>query len=180
VGISLNTLAEGCCDSLNKLTTIDLDDYKSNKSSSSIDKLLECNDKYILIEEKSFLLDYFRLAAQEARVKFEPQNGNIEDIFLETIKELPKNIKEKIMYKSFSEKTLSSADKIKDTIIMLCQDEKFCNEKIQKSEIIYLYCNSNNLHVDKLLNIMFNSKKAKQKIVECSKLNRYLELKQCS
>lgn len=180
MGISLDTLTEGCCESLNKLSTTNLDKYKSDKSSSSIDRLLECDDKYILIEEKSFLLDYFRLAAQEAKVKFQPKNGNIEDTFLERIKELPKEIKEKIMYKSFSEKTLSSADKIKDTIILLCQDDKFCNEKIKKSEIIYLYCNSNNLHVDKLLNIIFNSKKAKQKIVECYKLDKYLEIKKCS
>ncbi len=180
MGISLSTLTEGCCDKLNSLTTVNLDEYKEDKSSSSIDRLLECNDKYILIEEKSFLLDYFRLASQEAKVKFLPINGNIENSFLDAIKELPRDIKEKTMYKSFSEKTLSSADKIKDTIIMLCQDEQFCNDKIKKSEIIYLYCNSNNLHVDKLLNIIFNSKKTKQKIVECTKLDKYLKLKQCS
>lgn len=179
MGLSLSTLTEGCCEGLNKLSTINLDEYKSDKCSSSIDKLVECNDKYILIEEKSFLLDYFRLAAQEAEIKFQPIDGRIEDTFLETIKELPKEIKEKVMYKSFSEKTLSSADKIKDTMILLCQDEKFCNEKIKKSEIIYLYCNSNTLHVDKLLNIIFNSKKAKQKIIECSKLDKYLKLKAC-
>lgn len=180
MGIHLTDLEEGCCNKLNSLKTINLDEYKKVKSSSSIDRLLECNDKYILIEEKSFLLDYFRLAAQEAEIKYSPQDGIIEDAFLETIKKLPREIKEKTMYKSFSEKTLSSADKIKDTIIMLCQDEKFCNDKIKKSEIIYLYCNSNHLHVDKLLNIIFNSKKAKQKIVECSKLDKYLEKKQCS
>jgi len=180
VGIPLNILAEGCCDSLNKLSTINLDDYKKNKSNSSIDRLLECDDKYILIEEKSFLLDYFRLASQEAKVTFLPKDNYIEDEFLESIKVLPRDIKEKIMYKSFSEKTLSSADKIKDTVIMLCQDEKFCNDKVKNSEIIYLYCNSNNTHVDKLLNIIFNSKKAKQKIVECSKLDKYLEFKKCS
>lgn len=180
MGIHLSDLEEGCCNKLNSLKTINLDKYKKDKSSSSIDRLLECNDKYILIEEKSFLLDYFRLAAQEAKIKYAPQDGIIEDSFLETIKELPREIKEKTMYKSFSEKTLSSADKIKDTVIMLCQDEKFCNDKIKKSEIIYLYCNSNHLHVDKLLNIIFNSKRAKQKIVECSKLDKYLEKKQCS
>ena len=69
MGISLSSLSEGCCDRLNSLTTIDLDEYKKNKSNSSIDRLLECSDKYILIEEKSFLLDYFRLAAIEAKIK---------------------------------------------------------------------------------------------------------------
>lgn len=179
MGIPLNSLSEGCCKELNTLQTIDFDKYKKNKSSSSVDKVLECNHKYILIEEKSFLLDYFRLAAKECNIKFAPINGFIEDTFLAKIRELERDVKEKIMYKSFSEKTLSSADKIKDTVISLCLDENFCNEKVQKSEIIYLYCKSSHSHIDKLLNIVFNSKKAQQKIIECEKLNRYLEIKKC-
>jgi len=179
VGISLSTLTEGCCEHLKKLSTTNLDDYKSDKCSSSIDRLLECDDKYILIEEKSFLLDYFRLAGKEAKIQFQPIDEKVQDTFLETIKELPRETKEKIMYKSFSEKTLSSADKIKDTMILLCQDENFCNEKIKKSKIIYLYCKSNNLYVDKLLNIIFNSKQADKKIIECSKLDKYLKLNAC-
>ena len=59
MGISLNKLTEGCCEKLNSLNAINFDEYKNDKTMSSVDRVLECSDKYILIEEKSFLLDYF-------------------------------------------------------------------------------------------------------------------------
>jgi len=178
VGIHLNSLKEGCCKYLNSLDTLDLDTYKEDKTMSSVDKILECDDKYIFIEEKSFLLDYFRLAGKKCKYEFIPKNGEISDKFLEKVSTLDIEIKKQLFYKAVAEKSLSSNEKTRDTTFILCNDDKFCNEKIRKSKIIYLYCKTGT-PVDKIANIIFNSASKKDKSIECSKLEKYLEKISC-
>jgi hypothetical protein len=180
VGIHLNLLEEGCCNALNILDTLDLDDYKQDKQMSSVDKVLECQDRYIFIEEKSFFLDWFRLCAKRKNIQFIPRNKIIEDEFLNQISTLSKEEKKELLYKSIFEKTLSLSDKIKDTTILLMQDDNFDNKKIKNTNTIYLYCKSNNLQLDRLIALTFNSKKQQNKIIECNNLNKYLTNKGCA
>ena len=119
MGIPLSSISEGCCDFLNSLNTIDFDNYKKDKSMSSVDHVLECNEKYFFIEEKSFLLDYFRLAGQKSTCKFVPVDGEITDKFLEKIATLDSEIKQQLFYKAMAEKSLSSDEKVKDTTFIL-------------------------------------------------------------
>lgn len=56
MGISLKSLSEGCCEYLESLGCINLDEEKEDKTMSSVDKVLECDDKYIFIEEKKFFI----------------------------------------------------------------------------------------------------------------------------
>jgi len=163
VGIRLESLEEGYCEYLNLIDTLNLDQYKKDKSMSSVDHILNCNDKYIFIEEKSFLLDYFRLAGKKKEVEnFIPKNGIISDQFLESISSLDNEIKKQLLYQAVNNHTLGSVDKVKDTTIMLCNDDSFCNEKIKKAKTIYLYCKSGT-HLDRLFALIYNSKKQKEK-----------------
>ena len=140
MGISLNTLTEGCCQSLTDLEPLDLNQYKPDQSMSSVDNVVECDDKYIF-----------------------------------------KEIKKRLMYQSLYEKSLSSVDKVKDTTLILCGDDNFCNEKVKKSITIYLYCNSST-PADRILMQVFNLKKNKdkEKFVECDDLMNTLEEKGCA
>ncbi len=178
MGISLSSISEDCCEYLNGLETIDFDKYKEDKTMSSVDRILECEDKYIFIEEKSFLLDYFRLAGQKAKHKFIPENGEISDDFLEKISTLDPDIKQQLFYKAMAEKSLSSDEKVRDTTFILCTDDEFCNKKVKNSKTIYLYCETNT-PADKIANIVFNSISKKNKVIECSKLEKYLKTINC-
>lgn len=174
MGISLSSISEGCCEYLNRLNTIDFDNYKKDKNMSSVDRILECNDKYIFIEEKSFLLEYFRLAGQKSQCKFAPVNGEITDEFLEKISTLDIEVKQQLFYKAMAEKSLSSDEKVKDTTFILCADDNFCNNKVKNAKTIYLYCETKT-HVDKIANIIFNSISKKNKIIECSRIEKFLQ-----
>jgi len=178
VELHLSSLEEGCCEILNELKTIDFDEYKKDKTIASVDRILECNDKYIFIEEKSFLLDYFRLAGKESKSPFIPENGIIRKDFLELISKLDVVVKEKLFYKAMAEKTLSSTDKIKDTVYTLCKDDNFCDAKVKNAKTIYLYCKTGT-PADKIASLIFNSQKRKDKIIECCQLKRYLENNGC-
>ena len=178
MGISLKSLSEGCCEYLESLGCINLDEEKEDKRMSSVDKVLECDDKYIFIEEKSFLLEYFRLAGERNKTKFCPQNGMVTDEFLNSISELNIETKKELMNKAFSDKLLSIGDKVKDTTLIL-YDKKAGKEKLKNSKIVYLYCNSGT-PIDRLLSITFNSGKHKEKVVACCDLHKYLEKKGCA
>ncbi len=180
MGIPLKKLTEGCCPSLKDLNPLNLDAYKSDKAMSSVDNVLDCDDKYIFIEEKSFLLDYYRLAGEEIDNYLKPVNEEISDEFLQKISKLDKEVKKKLMYQALYEKTISSVDKVKDTTFILCGDDAFCNEKVKNAITIYLYCQSGE-PVDELLTKVFNLKKAKSrdKFVACKDLIKILERKGC-
>lgn len=179
MGICIKSISEGCCDYLESLNPLKLDEYKQDKQMSSVDNVLECNEKYIFIEEKSFLLEYFRLAGKKVNEKLIPdENGLITDDFLETISKIENSDKKALFNKAVSDKLLSMTDKIKDTTFMLCKDDKFCDDKIKNAKTIYLYCKSSH-PIDSLISIVFNSKNHKEKIISCSDLEKYLTKQGC-
>lgn len=178
MGISLKSLSEGCCEYLESLGCINLDEEKEDKTMSSVDKVLECDDKYIFIEEKSFLLEYFRLAGERNKTKFSPQDGMVTDEFLANISNLSIETKKELMNRAFAEKLLSISEKVKDTTLML-SSKKNSIQKLKNAKTIYLYCNSGT-PIDRLLSITFNSKKQKEKIIACNELEKYLEIKGCA
>lgn len=184
MGIPLSSLSEGCCEELNSLPTVKLDEYKPDKSMSSVDHVLECEDKYIFIEEKSFLLDYYRLAGKKCGQHFHPINGEISDDFLTGISHLEKSEKKDLMNKACFDKALSHDDKLRDTMTILYGDGAFCNIKTAKSITVYLYCKGVSLAEDEnmssYISLIFSSKIGNKKLVECNQLSRFLEKQKCS
>lgn len=184
MGIPLSSLSEGCCEELNSLPKVKLDEYKVNKSMSSVDNILECDDKYIFIEEKSFLLDYYRLAGKRCNQHFHPINGEIPEDFLRSISKLDKTEKKELMYKACFDKALSHDDKLRDTMTILYGDDAFCNIKTAKSITVYLYCKGVSLAEDEnmssYISLIFSSKIGNKKLVECNQLSRFLEKQKCS
>jgi hypothetical protein len=178
VGISLKSLSEGCCEYLESLGCINLDKEKEDKTMSSVDKVLECHDKYIFIEEKSFLLEYFNLAAKKINISFCPKDGIIEDEFLEDISQLQKETKKELMNKAFADKLLSISDKVKDTTLILFEKAN-SKEKLKNARMIYLYCHSGT-PIDTLLSLTFNKQKHKEKIIACKDLENYLKKQGCA
>lgn len=178
MGISLKSLSEGCCEYLESLGCINLDEEKEDKTMSSVDKVLECDDKYVFIEEKSFLLEYFRLAGERNNTKFCPKNGIVTDDFLDNISKLQTETKKELMYKALADKLLSISDKVRDTTLILSNKDN-ANEKLKNAETIYLYCKSGT-PIDAILSITFNSKNHREKIIACCDLQKYLEKKGCA
>lgn len=182
MGIHIATIQEGCCEPLESLKTLDLDSYKTNQEMASVDHILECEDKYIFIEEKSFLLDFFRLAGEELDDYFKPVDGEVSDEFLTKLETIDKETKKRLMYQALYDKSLDSVDKVKDTTLILCEDDDFCTQKVEKAIILYLYCNSDS-PIDIILTSVFNLRrrgKNKMKFVECQELLTILEKKGCA
>lgn len=179
MGIRIKDISENCCKYLEGLNPLKLDEYKDDKSMSSIDNILECQDKYIFIEEKSFLLEYFRLAGKKVNKNIIPdKDGNITDDFLDTISTISTSDKKALFHKAVSDKLLSLTNKIKDTTFILCKDDSFCDKKIKNAKTVYLYCKSGH-PIDGILSIVFNAKQHKEKIIACNDLEKYLKLQGC-
>lgn len=181
MGIHLGTLQEGCCKHLNTLELLDLDSYKPDQSMSSVDYVMECEDKFIFIEEKSFLLDFFRLSGEELDDFFKPIDGEVSDEFLQKVGTLEKETKKRLMYQALYDKSLDSVDKVKDTTMIMCEDEDFCTQKVKQAVTFYLYCKSNS-PIDTILKSIFNIRqrgKNTMKYIECQELTQILETKGC-
>lgn len=82
--ISVDSLREGCCEALESRQYIDMDvKIKAlDGTLASCDKVIECEDNYIFIEEKSFLLDFFNKAASEIGYKGHIEESKIKPEFL--------------------------------------------------------------------------------------------------
>ncbi len=164
MGISINSLQEGCCENLKKYNIIQLDVIKKDKTLASFDNIIKCNDKFIFIEEKSFLLDFIH--------KLTNFHGEINDSILKELHSKSKEEKQKIMYKVLFEKTISIDDKMKGTLIELLNDET--KEKIKNSNLFYLYCEIEELkNFSRILTTCLNFKKGK-KIISCKNINKIM------
>ena len=68
MGIHLNSLQEGCCEYPSHLFYLDGDEFDFNRA--TCDKIIECDSRYILVEEKSFVLGFLQACCQEKKVNF--------------------------------------------------------------------------------------------------------------
>lgn len=167
MGISIEPLGEGCCETvLNNYKIVITDKSRVDKSIKFVDYVLDFEDKFLLIEEKSFVLAILS-----------PKGDEIEDREIERFSKLSNEEKSlKVCKESF--RLLSDSNKkLKDTIIYLLKEkENFNIDKLQKSSFIYLYCKTDKLkEVDKLLISSLNMKNRKNIFIECSKLDYFIK-----
>ena len=185
MGVSLNILTwsikEGCCKELEKYKNriICKDDCKfqcelRDGEFSFCDYIIELNDKYILIEEKSFLLEYVKTFSRdkEINIRFNGRDEILNEI-LNKIDNL-NNIEKKRLIATLSilSLTITSNKKMKDSILFLMKN--FNNfDKLKKSIMVYLYCKSNH-PAEKVFNSINNLRNIDKTLVSCDKLEKLL------
>ena len=174
MGICIATLEEGCCEYLNNLDTHDGDQDTDNNP--TIDNILECDDKYVLIEEKSFLLHFFRNVCK-GKKKFSSfiSNGDLDDSYFAFLATFTKKEKSDI-FKKCSLELLDEMPKKVETSIRYLEHEN----KIENSKNVILYCNSGT-EIDVIASILFAryNNEEENTVLECSKLKKFLKLKGC-
>lgn len=181
MGIHLDKLKEGCCDKYpSSLTYLDGDEFDENRA--TCDKVIECNDKYILVEEKSFLLGFLNACCDEAKTNLGAfmNSDIINDKLIEfidtnfTIEE-----KKRTFAESVTRLFMSSLDKVSNTTHILATD--YNNDKSKNMPIVYLYCKSGKSAIDKLASLSLAKYKneKKQVMIECGKLEKFLQKKEC-
>ena len=181
MGIHLESLQEGCCDKYpSSLSYLDGDSLDANHA--TCDKIIECDDKYILIEEKSFILGFFNACCKELETNLGEfmNDGIITDNIITFIdNNFSLEEKKRIFAESVTTLFMSSLDKVSNTTHILATN--YNNSKSKNMPIIYLYCKSGKSKIDKLVSLSLAKYKneKKQVMVECDKLEKFLEKKGC-
>jgi hypothetical protein len=182
VGIYLRDLKEGCCNKYpSHLIYLNGDKFDANRA--TCDKIIECDDKYILVEEKSFILGFLNTCCKEASKNLGSFMDN--DIITDNIitfidKKFSLEEKKRIFAESVIKLFMSSLDKVSNTTHILATE--YNNDKSKNMPIIYLYCKSGKSHIDKLatLSLAKYKNEKKQVMVECDKLEKFLKQKGCA
>ena len=181
MGIHLKDLKEGCCDKYpSSLAYLEGDNFDANRA--TCDKIIECSDKYILVEEKSFLLGFLNACCDEAKTSLgsfmdaDMINDELID-FIDTHFSLEE--KKRIFAESVTRLFMSSLDKVSNTTHILATD--YDNNKSKNMPIVYLYCKSGKSAIDKLASLSLAKYKneKKQVMIECGKLEKFLQKKEC-
>jgi len=181
VGIYLDNIKEGCCDEhLPSLEYIDGDKLDSNIA--TCDKIIECEDKYILIEEKSFLLGFFNECCREKKVNFGSfiEKGYIKDNFFDFLNDsFSLDEKKRIFAETVVKLFMSSLDKVSNTTHILSTQHNA--NKSKNMPIVYLYCDSGHSKIDKLISLSLSKYKNEKRevFVECQRLEKFLNQKGC-
>ena len=162
MGISVENLEEECCKSLKNYTILVTDKNRKNKNIKFVDYVLDLDDKYLFIEEKSFILGILP-----------PRNGEISDEVIEKFKALSLVEKELKICKTSFRLISDSNKKLKDTLLYLYKEFDDL-EKIKKSPFIYLYCKSGLREVDRLLSTSLNMKNRKNTFLSCDRLEAFI------
>jgi len=182
VGIHLDSLKEGCCDNYpSSLLYLDGDDFDANRA--TCDKIIDCNDRYILVEEKSFILGFLNACCKEKKQNIASfmEDGILSDTLISFIDEnFTLDEKKRIFAESVTTLFMSSLDKVSNTTHILATE--YDKGKSKNMPIIYLYCKSGKSKIDKLASLSLAKYKneKKQVMVECDKLEKFLEKKECT
>ncbi|MBL0686813.1 MAG: hypothetical protein JJV94_03185 [Sulfurospirillum sp.] len=175
--IPIKNIKENCCDGdLGNYKFIKMDEEDTN--GSTCDKVIECHDKYYLVEEKSVILSFLHNCCKELNVNLDDykyQSNDIEHLKISEITELihPINIeiKKRILADSIVNLTNTSAKKASNTTDIL--NKKFDNKKTANMSVFYLYCSSGHF-VDRIIHIWLSRYK-KTLFIECKKLKQKLD-----
>ena len=182
MGIHLENLQEGCCDKYpSSLSYLDGDDFDANRA--TCDRIIECDNNYILVEEKSFLLGFLNACCKEADNNLGSfvDDGIINDSIIQFVDEtFTSDAKKRIFAESVTTLFMSSLDKVSNTTHILAT--KYDTDKSSSMPIIYLYCKSGKSKIDKLASLSLAKYKneKKQVMVECDKLEKFLQQKGCA
>ncbi len=182
MGIPLKDIKEKCCDSsLETFEIINGDNL--DKDNPTCDKIVECSNKYILVEEKSIVLKFFDSCCKELGKNLEDYRYNeddlekldIEDLF-GLVKSIDNNLKERLLSQSITALLSSSLSKVSNTTYILTS--KYNEKKASNMPIFYLFCKTNT-PIDRLISTALSRYK-KQIFIECNDLKDYLNKKGCN
>jgi len=182
VGICLANIKQGCCDaSLSNFTIISADEL--DKKNPTCDKVIECSDRYILVEEKSIFIGFLHECCNELGKDFDSykygdgnENLDIEGL-LELVHTLPKEKKEMLLSKKITNLLLSSLAKVSNTTAILCNEAEYDSSKTRGMSTFYLYCNPAT-SIDRIM-YLWLSRYKKNIFIECQSLKAKLE-KECA
>lgn len=181
MAISIANIQEKCCDNdLSQFTIIDGDVL--DNVGSTCDKIIECSDKYILVEEKSLLFGFFNLCFKELNIDLETYKYNnnglmylrITDVILQ-IQSLSRDVKERILAENIASLLSTSLKKVSNTTHLLATQHD--SAKTANMQIFYLYCNSGK-PIDMIISTWL-SRDRKNVFIECNDLKNYLQHKPC-
>jgi len=177
VAIPISRIKEGCCDSnLHSYTIIDGDPLDSKRS--TCDKIIECTDKYILVEEKSLLLSFFDMCCKELGHDLETYKEDIggiihlkiTDIML-LISPMHIDVKKRIFHQTVADLLSTSLKKVSHTTYILTT--QFDATKVANMSIFYLYCHTGRPE-DTIMNILASIIHGKAPFIECTSLQSKL------
>ncbi len=179
MGIRLEDLKEGCCTYPSSVLNI-IDGDSLDDNGSTCDKVFECDQRYILVEEKSFLLGFFTACCKERNKTLGDflDSNILEDTLFDLIEELDTDLKRRLFAESITALFMSSLEKVSNTTHILATE--YDSSKTGNMPIIYLYCKSGK-PIDRLASLVLSKLKneKKQVIVECNQLEKFLTLKGC-
>ena len=162
MGISVENLEEECCKTLENYKILVTDKNRKDKNIKFVDYILDLEDKYLFIEEKSFILGILP-----------PRNGEISDEVIEKFKALSSVEKELKICKTSFRLISDSSKKLKDAILYIYKEFDDL-EKIEKSPFIYLYCKSGLREVDRILATSLTMKNRKNTFLSCDRLDAFI------
>ena len=178
MAIPISTIKQKCCDNdLSTFTIIDGDSLDPNDP--TCDKIIECRNKYILVEEKSLLLRFCTLCCQEAGHDLESykyDNGGITYLrltdIITLIQLMNEDIKKRILSEMISSMLSTSMNKVSNTTHILSTDPRFIPGKAKGMKPLYLYCKSGK-PIDMVM-AMWLSRDRKTPFIECMALKNRL------
>jgi len=182
VGIPIANIKQDCCNSdLSSFTIIEMDEL--DDVGSTCDKVIECSDKYYLVEEKSILLSFFADCCKELGLSLDDEYKYIEneikylniDGLFELTQSMNTEVKRRILSDSMVNLINTSAKKASNTTDILNKYTQFDSTKTKDMPIFYLYCKSGH-EIDMLLSTLLSLYK-KTLFIECQKLKSKLEEK---
>ncbi len=177
MGIPIEYIKQGCCDSqLSSFSIINAD--KLDDIGSTCDKVIDCNNKYILVEEKSILIGFFHKCCMELGKNFDSYKYTIDNIeylklteLMKLIRSLDKSTKKMLLSEKIVDLLTSSPKKASNTTDILCK--KYDNTKTSDMSVFYLYCNSGK-PIDMIM-YSWLSRYKNNIFIECQALKQKLE-----
>lgn len=183
MGISIKNLSEGCCEDIEKLPNIFKGD-ELDPNNETCDIIIECEDKYILVEEKSLFLGFFneccKIGGENLGFYKSDDKSEIKDELIEKIHKLENSKKNELFAQNVATLLMSSLEKVSTTTNILSTDPSFDNNKAKAMPTFYLYCETNT-KIDELAKVLLRKymNNKKQTFIECKRLTEYLNKKGC-
>ena len=175
--ILVKSVKEKCCDEhLKTYSIIDMDCM--DDVGSTCDKVIECKDKYYLVEEKSITFSFLDNCCKEMNKSvddYKYSEDNVEylkiDEVIKIIQLIDVDVKKRILSDSIVNLTSDSPKKASNTTDIL--NKQFNNQKTSNMPIFYLYCNSGT-PIDMIIHRLLRQYK-RTFFIECLKLKEKLE-----
>ena len=180
MAIPIARVKEKCCDEeLSAFTVIDMDCL--DNIGSTCDKVIECKNRYYLVEEKSITLSFLDNCCKELELNLDDFKYIADNMEYLKISEVIAHIqpmsidtKRRILSDSIVNMINSSAKKASNTTDIL--NKQFNNQMTANMPTFYLYCNSQT-PIDLIIHRLLTFYK-KTTFIECLKLKEKLS-KEC-